>query len=111
MSVCVWVVVGGGGGKGVCMCVCEGGTLNFVCYIGWAPASSVYPEKYTVYQPYYKYPEYQPTPKNTFVSVDISILKKYSHCLLFFIYKCGFHLIFLYNGCISNINALNSFQQ
>ena len=32
----------------------EGGTLNFVCYIGWAPASCVYPQKYTVYQPYPK---------------------------------------------------------
>ena len=30
------------------------GTLNFVCYMGWAPASSVYPKKYTVYQPYQK---------------------------------------------------------
>ena len=30
------------------------GILNFVCYIGWAPASSVTPKKYTVYQPYPK---------------------------------------------------------
>ena len=29
----------------------EAGTRNFVCYIGWAPASCVYPKKYTVYQP------------------------------------------------------------
>ena len=35
----------------MCFCACgagrepSGGTLNFVCYIGWAPAFSVYPQK------------------------------------------------------------------
>ena len=36
---CVCVEGGGGGGVGV------RGTLNFVCYIGWAPASGVYQNK------------------------------------------------------------------
>ena len=32
----------------------DGGTLNFICYIVWVPASSVYLKKYTVCHPYKK---------------------------------------------------------
>ena len=41
-----------------------GGTLNFVFFIGWAPASSVYPQNiYGISVITNKYPVYQPYPK------------------------------------------------
>ena len=73
--------------RGVCACVC-------VCVGGgegvWAGG---------VYQPYPK------------TSANISIPPKYSTCFLFI--KVRFHLFFLYmyNDCIGNLSALNSFQQ
>ena len=91
------------------MCVCGGGggTLYFVCCIGWAPASSVYPQKYKVFQPYPKISGIPAIPK--IISADISIPKKYFPCFLFI--KVWLSFFFLYNDCICNIIALNSFQQ
>ena len=50
-----------------------GGTLNFVCYLGWAPGSSVYK-------------------KISADIADIRIPKKYSPCFLFI--KVWFSFIF-----------------
>ena len=55
---------GGGGADGGWAWGREGGTLKFVCYIGWAPASSVYPQKYTVCLPHPKTISANITPKN-----------------------------------------------
>ena len=63
---CMW----GGEGEG-------GGTLNFVCYIGWTRAASVYPEKHTVYVS-----AYRPYPTK---SSCIAYLKNIPIAVFFFI--------------------------
>ena len=122
-GVCVCVEVGGGGGgwggggggRGG-----GGGNLNFVCYIAWAPASSVYPppppptpthQIYTVLR-YISLPRknvwfISPTQKH--ICRYLAYPQKYSPCFRFI--KMWYSFIFLYNDCISNISALDSFQQ
>ena len=73
------------------------GTLNFVCYIGWAPAPSVYPQKYTVYKPYQK------------ISEASNILHKIFPLLSF--YKSVVFIYFFSTMIVLVICALNSFQQ
>ena len=76
----------GGGGVGA------GGTLNFVCYIGWALASNVYPQKYTVYQPHTKKKK-----KKNIRHINIShTKKKYLQILAFFFTKS---VVFIYFSC------------
>ena len=67
MCVCVGGGGGGGGSGG-------GGGGRFVCYIGWSPASSVYPQKITVYQSYPKNIRYISHTQK--ISADISIPQK-----------------------------------
>ena len=78
------------------------GTLNFVCYIGWTPASSVYPHPLPA--PAHKKKKkkkkissisaiwYLSYTKNKYLQI-LAYPKKYSSFFLF--KRCGFHLFFL----------------
>ena len=57
-------------------------TLNFVCYIGWAPASSVYPKQiYGISSIPQKLSGRSAITKK--ISADITYPKTYSPCFLF----------------------------